>query len=155
MKFVRLESRLSPDEILEVLKDNEFVNSGVKFENYVPEMRVKQSKKDPRRIRVTCEMKNTATKDNGFLVGTYFSGKLRCKDGRTSLRGHILTAPIYHLILAILVVFFIYRCITVGGFNPIPVILVIFDIFMFWREFKKQGMIQRYLIRAFRRAENK
>lgn len=155
MKFIRLESRLSSDGILEVLRNNEFVNSGVKFEKYVPEMRVRQSKKNPKKIRITCEMKNTATKDNGFLVGTYFSGKLVSKNGGTYLKGHILTAPIYHLILTLLVAVFLYRCIKVGGFNPIPLILVVFDIFMFWREFKKQGMIQRYIFRAFRRAENK
>ncbi len=155
MKFIRLESRLSSDGIIEVLKDNELVNSGVKFENYVPEMRVRQSGKDPNKIRITCEMKNTATKDNGFLVGTYFSGRFVNKNGGTYLKGHILTAPIYHAVLAILVAVFLYRCISVGGFNPIPVVLVIFDIFMFWREFKKQGMIQRYLMRAFRRAEKR
>ncbi len=152
MKFLKLRSALSSEELIGVIGDNEFVNRNVKFETYTPEMHLKRSKKNKNKIRITCEMKNTATKDNGFLVGTYFSGKFTEKDGISTLRGHIFTAPIYHLILLIFLVFFIYRCVVEGAFNPIPIILVIFDVFMFWREFKKQGMIERYLYRAFRKA---
>lgn len=155
MKFINLTSGLSQSEVLDAVKDNEFVNSGVKFEGYEPHMYVRQSKKNPNKIRITCEMKNTATKDNGFLVGTYFSGKFKEKDGVTYLKGYIATAPIYHLVLLAFIAFFIYRCISIGGFNPVPVILVVFDIFMFWREFKKQGLIERYLARAVRRLEIK
>ena len=152
MKFIKVSSELSKQTLKECIKDNEFVNKNVKFENYTPEMHVKFSNKNSDKIRITCEMKNTATKDNGFLVGTYFSGKFSEKNGQTYLKGRILTAPIYHLVLLLLTVFFIYRCIALGAFNPIPVVLVVFDIFMFWREFKKQGMIERYIYRAFRKA---
>ena len=152
MKFIKIASELSKDELLRALSDNEFVNGGVQFDGYVPEMRVKKGKNNPDKIRITCELKNTATKDNGFLVGTYFSGKFKEKNGVTYLKGHITTAPIYHFVLSLLVVFFIYRFITLKAFNPTPVILVIFDLFLFWREFKKQGLIERYIYRAFRRA---
>ena len=91
------------------------------------------------------------TKDNGFFVGTYFSGRLSEKDGRTKLKGIITTAPIYHLFLIALVVVFIIQCFRLRGFSVIPPIIIIFDIFMFKNEFKKQGYIKRYLYRAARR----
>ena len=115
-------------------------------------MKLRRGKKNPDRLRITCQFKNTATKDNGFLVGTYFKGRITEKDGVSTLKGYIATAPIYHFILFCFVAFFIYRCFSVGGFNPTPVILIAFDIFMFWREFKKRGMIERYIYRAFRKA---
>ena len=116
---------------------------------YVPE-------KGKGRIKITCEMIGGPTKDNGFLVGTYFSGRLVEKDGRTKLKGVITTAPIYHLFLIALVAVFIIQCFKLRGFSVVPPIIVIFDIFMFKNEFKKQGYIKRYLYRAARRMyENK
>ncbi len=155
MKFIKLASELSASELIDVIKDNEFVNRNVQFDKYIPEMHTKQSKNNPNKLRITCRMKNTATKDNGFLVGTYFSGRFTEKNGVTYLKGYIATAPIYHSVLALIMAFFVFQCIRLGGFNPVPVILVIFDIFMFWREFKKQGMIERYLKRAYRKAHIK
>ncbi len=155
MKFIKISSPLSQKELTEFLKDSELVNKNVKFEKYIPEMHTKESKSNPAKIRITCEIKNTATKDNGFLVGTYFSGKFTEKNGITYLKGHIATAPIYHTIIALILAFFVYRCISFRAFNPVPIVLLIFDIFMFWREFKKQGMIERYIYRAFRKAAEK
>ncbi len=152
MKLIKVSSPLSSAVLTDMLKNSELVNQNVKFEKYTPEMHTRESKSNPKKIRITCEIKNTATKDNGFLVGTYFSGKFTEKNGVTRLKGHIATAPIYHTILALILAFFVYRCISLGGINPVPVVLIIFDIFMFWREFKKQGMIERYIYRAFRRA---
>ena len=94
------------------------------------------------------------TKDNGFLEGTYFVGKLTESDGKTRLRGIILTAPIYHTFLALLLAFYVYRCISLTAFNPVPLILLIFSLMMFKKEFEKQGTIERYLKRAVRKAES-
>ena len=47
-------------------------------------------------------------------------------------------------------VFFIIQCFSVGGFSPIPVILLGFDIVMFKDEFRKQGIIKRYIFRALK-----
>lgn len=152
MKFIKLRAPHSKERLISVLSDNELVNRNVRFEQYVPEMKLRRGKKNPDRLRITCQFKNTATKDNGFLVGTYFKGRITEKDGVSTLKGYIATAPIYHFILFCFVAFFIYRCFSVGGFNPTPVILIAFDIFMFWREFKKRGMIERYIYRAFRKA---
>lgn len=155
MKFVNASAPVSKEKLFSVMSNDAFVNSGVRFDKYIPEMKVKQSAKNNGRLRITCRIKNSPTKDNGFIVGTYFSGKITEKNGISTVKGVITTAPIYHLVLFALVAFFIYRCFSVGGFNPMPVVLVAFDVFMFWREFKKQGMIERYINRALRKAVNK
>ena len=152
MKFVKLESATSRDELLNVIRNSELVNDRVKFDENKgkPTVHVKDNGK---RVKIKCEMVGRPTKDNGFLEGTYFVGTLRESEGRTRLRGVILTAPIYHTLLLLLALFYAYRCISLGAFNPVPLILLIFSIAMFKGEFEKQGTIERYLHRAFRRAE--
>jgi hypothetical protein len=151
MQFINLEYPASCAEVLEILSDNERVNKNVTFDERrgKPLMRIKD--KGNGKIKITCEMLERATKDNGFFVGTYFSGKLTEKKGVTRLKGIILTAPIYHLMLFAMIAVFIFQCIRMNGFSVIPVMLVIFDIFMFKDEFRKQGYIRRYLYRAVRR----
>ena len=151
MKFVNMDFPASREEVLQMLKDNERVNKNVRFDDYrgKPHMKIKEKKGD--KIKITCEMIGGPTKDNGFLVGTYFSGKLVEKNGRTHLSGVITTAPLYHLALIALVVVFIIQCFKLSGFSVVPPIIIIFDIFMFKNEFKKQGYIKRYLYRTARR----
>ena len=153
MKFVKIKTSASAEELLSLIKNDEEVNRGVTFDEKVgrPKMKVKERGK---RIRITCELTNRPTKDNGFIVGTYFSGKITEKAGAATLSGVILTAPIYHTLLLLLFGYFIYVCIREGGFSPIPPILLVFDFFMFHLEFKKQGIIERYLRRAVKKAEN-
>ena len=152
MKRIKLESSASRDELLDIINNSELVNDRVKFDENKgrPLIHVKEKGE---RIKIKCEMVGGPTKDNGFLEGTYFVGKITENDGKTRLRGVILTAPIYHTLLALLLAFYVYRCISLGGFNPVPLILFVFSLFMFRAEFEKQGTIQRYLGRAFRRAE--
>ena len=154
MKLIKLDIATSRDEFLGVIRNHELVNDKVKFDENKgkPVMHVKDS---GNRIKIRCEMVGGTTKDNGFLEGTYFIGSLKEKNGITSLRGVILTAPIYHTFLALLMAFYVYRCISIGGFNPVPIILLVFSLFMFKGEFEKQGTIERYLKRASRRAESK
>ena len=151
MQFLNIEYSASRAEVLKMLCDNERVNKNVTFDERhgKPLMRIKDNNNG--KIRITCEMLGKPTKDNGFLVGTYFSGRLTEKNGVTRLKGTILTAPIYHLVLLAMIVVFIFQCIRMNGFSVIPIILVIFDIFMFKDEFRKQGYIKRYLYRAARR----
>ncbi len=151
MKRIKLESSASRDELLDIIKNSELVNDRVKFDENKgrPLIHVKEKGE---RIKIKCEMVSGPTKDNGFLEGTYFVGKITENDGKTRLRGVILTAPIYHTLLALLLAFYVYRCISLGGFNPVPLILFVFSIFMFRGEFEKQGIIERYLNRAFKRA---
>ena len=152
MKRIKLESEISRDYLLSVIENSEFVNDKVKFDENKgrPRMIVKTNGD---RIRIKCEMIGGPTKDNGFLEGTYFVGKLTENDGKTTLKGVVLTAPIYHTILALILMIYVYRCITLVAFNPVPIILLIFSLMLFRSEFEKQGTIERYLARAFRKAE--
>ena len=149
MLFVNYDIHASREELVSSLLENDRIVEQEKYDasKGVPKMNIKQ-KGD--RVKITCSFTGGATKDNGFLEGTYFIGRLTESDGVSALRGIILTAPIYHAILAIIFALFIYQCISLGGFNPVPVILLIFSIFMFKDEFRKQKIIKRYIFRAFK-----
>ena len=99
MKFIKLESASSRDELLSVIQNADIVNDRVKFDENKgkPIVHVKDNGS---LIRIKCEMVGGPNKDNGFLEGTYFLGTLKEKNGTTRLRGVILTAPIYHTFLA-------------------------------------------------------
>ena len=154
MKRIRFDTRLSRIELLDTINNSEFVNDKVKFDDNKgrPKIHVKDNGK---RVKLKCEMVGGPTKDNGFLEGTYFIGSFKETASGTRVRGIILTAPIYHTMLLLLTLFYAYRCITLGAFNPVPLILLIFSIAMFKGEFEKQGTIERYLHRAVKRAEIK
>lgn len=151
MKFINLKSNVSREDLLATIKNHELVNERVKFDDKKgkPSFFVKEKGNV---IKVKCQYTDGAVKDNGFLEGTYFIGKLTDKCGVSCLKGIVVTAPIYHGILAIIMALFVYQCISLRGFNPVPVIMLIFSIFMFRGEFDKQGTIQRYLHRAVRKA---
>ena len=149
MLFVNYDIHSTKESVLESLYENDLIVEQEKYDTKsgIPKMSVKQNGD---KIKITCEFTGRATKDNAFLEGTYFAGKLTESGGVTALKGIILTAPIYHLILAIIFGLFIYQCISLGGFSPVPIILLVFSIFMFREEFKKQGIIKRYIFRAFK-----
>ena len=153
MRFVRLRTTVPAREMKEILSDPERVNENVRFDEKKGTPKMKPTFRDDR-LRVKCEMMNRPTKDNGFLVGTYFTGKLSERDGVTTLSGIIVTEPIFHLIFFALVVYFVILCFSVGGFSVVPICLCVFVVVMFWKEYQKQGIIERYLARAFRRAED-
>ena len=153
MKLIDIRTDLPKEKLLELLRDNDFVNGGVKFEEKLgkPFMHVKE--KNDNKIRITCELTGRATKDDSFFIlGTYFKGRITESEGETRLRGHIITAPIYHLVWLALVVLFVLQCFRVGGFSVVPICLVVINLFMFRNEYKKQGLIERYIKRAVRRA---
>ena len=152
MKFIKKTVSASKEEVLNMLSDNERVNERVRFDEKdgTPHMTVKEKKG---RVIITCEMLGRPTKDNeyGYLVGTYFSGRITEKDGVTTLRGTILTAPIYHSVMITLVALVIIQAIIAGAITPVPIFAVLFELVLFSREFKKQGYIYRYINRAFKR----
>ncbi len=152
MKFINMKIDAPREEVLGIIKDNRRVNSNVRFDEKrgTPLMRVKE-KSD--KIKITCEMINRPTKDNSFLIGTYFKGKLTEKDGITELRGVIVTAPIYHLIWAALLCILIWQCFYYTAISALPILFVAFEIIMYSQEFRKQGYIKRYLLRAFSRLD--
>ncbi len=149
MLFVNYKIHAPREDVRTALLDGRLIAEKEKFadEGMAPKFHIKEKEEC---IKITCEMTGGATKDNGFLVGTYFRGKLTEKNGVTAIKGIVTTAPIYHFILIALLAFFIYKCIAEGGFSVMPITLVAFDVFMFWREFKKQSLIKRYIFRAFK-----
>ena len=149
MKYISLTAEgAGREEVLALLNYRDRV-FGIAPENGAPAPAFRLSEKNGR-ICIRCEMIGGPTRDNGFAVGTYFIGRLSESEESTSLRGFIFTAPIYHLLLFALFVFFIVQCVVRQGFSVVPVLLIVFDLFLFWKEFKKQGIIADYLRRAFR-----
>ena len=150
MKFIKIKTDSKPEAIVSMLKDNETVNKNVKFDDKrgKPHIHVKDNNG---KIKLTCEYLGGATKDNAFLSGTSFFGSIREKNGYTEIKGVITTAPIFHLCLFLMFAAFIVVCIVKEAFNVVPICLLIFDIFMYKDEFKKQGIIERYVKRAVRK----
>ena len=155
MKLINFSSSKTPEELINAISDNSFVSDGVKFNDKGtrPHMHVKT--KENGSLRIKCEILGGPTKDNGFLEGTYFSGKITATEEGSNIKGIILTAPIFHFLLIFLTVFIIIQCIYLKAINIIPVFAVAFDIIMFKNEFKKQGYIERYIGRAIARLEKK
>lgn len=156
MKIVKFETSAPRKTVLEAIKDSNEVNRNVKFDDKLGRPLIKAKEKDGSpRIHVTCEMIGGQSKDNGFIVGTYFVGKLTEKDGRTRLSGILLTAPIYHLLVIAFCIYFLVQSILFGGFTVMPIFVVGFTVLLFKDEYKKQGIIHRFFARAIRYAENK
>ena len=147
MKFVKVKADTSKEEMINLLADNNRVNEKVRFDDKrgKPHMKIKEKNG---KIRITCEMMGGVTKDNGFIVGSFFWGKIKENNGTATLSGIILTAPVYHFIFLLLMGFFVVQCIINKGFSIIPIFLLLFDILLFKDEFKKQGYIYRYIYRA-------
>lgn len=155
MKFINVTTHHSSDELISFISDNDKVSSGVKFTDKKggrPYMHVKR-KGD--RLRIRCEMVGRPSKDNGFLMGTMFFGRVSEHDGITTLKGIITTSPIYHIVMLALIVVMIVQSIVAQSLYSIPLIVfaIAFEFLFFSDEFKKQGYISRYLERAVRRLE--
>ena len=155
MKFISIKTNNTAPELLAMIRDNTRVNEGVKFADKKggkPFMHVKE--KDGK-IRIKCEMMGRSTKDNAFLMGTEFYGRITEKNGETTLKGVIVTSPIYHAVVLILAAFLIAQMIYSGNVSSIPILVfaAAFEIMFFADEFKKQGYIERYLDRTVRRLE--
>ena len=152
MKLIRIEAPVRKEELISMLSDNDRVNKNVVFEDKkgTPHMHVKESLG---RIKIKCEYIGGASKDNAFIDGTRFSGKIIEKGDKTEIKGVITTALVFHLILFAMFCAFICVCIARRGFSIVPLCLIIFDVFMYKDEFKKQGIIERYIARAVKRLE--
>ncbi|MBO5907300.1 MAG: hypothetical protein J6Q85_04035 [Clostridia bacterium] len=149
MLFVNYDISATRDELMSVMRDTALVVSEEKYDTSSGKVRIHIKEKNEL-LTLRCEMAERSTKDNAFLEGTYFRGRVTEKDGRTSVKGIILTAPIYHLVLLFLTVFFVIQCFIVGGISLVPIIMLIFSVFMFREEYKKQSLIKRYIFRALK-----
>ncbi len=150
MLFINYTIHASRDEVLEVLSDSNTVVEAERFDTSKGKPKVHLGRKDDS-LKMYCEMTGRATRDRDYRFGgTRFIGKITEKEGVTAIRGIIWTAPLYHLVLILLFAYFIYRCISLGAISVVPICLLIFDIFMFMDEFKKQGIIKRYIFRSLK-----
>ena len=155
MKIIKIHTDATRAELLEMLGDNDLTNKNVVFHEKkgTPHMTVKERGS---RVTVSCEFVGGATKDNGFFAGTTkFSGTVREYDNGCVISGTVMTAPIFHAVMLLLLVASVVLCIVMKSFNAVPICLVVFDIFMYKDEFRKQGLICRYIARAAKRAGGK
>ena len=152
MKLVNYKTTAKREQLLSLIKDSNRVNEKVKFDDKLgrPQMFVKERKNS---ITVTCRYVGGSSRDDGFIIGTFFWGRIVEKNGETRLNGVTLTAPLFYAAILGLLVYSIIRGIALGGFNPIALILAVASYLMFRGEFKKQGVIERYLHRAIRMSE--
>jgi hypothetical protein len=106
MRFVRLDIHAQIEIVRASLSDGDrlFDHEKAASEKGRPRMQLFESKRGLMKIR--CEYVGGASKDNSFGEGTHFLGRLYQKEETTSIRGIILTAPIYHTVIAILFVYF-------------------------------------------------
>ena len=150
MKFIKLGIRVPRDELISVMSKNDVVNedSVIDDSHGKPHMNV-TLKGDT--LKIKCKMIGATTKDNGAIIGTYFKGRLTEKNGTTVLKGIIVTSPLYHLAFFALILFFIYKCITLGAISVMPICLVAVSYFLFRSEYRKQGIIRSYIYRAFKK----
>ena len=152
MKIINIKAECGKETLISTLRDSEKVNKNIRFDERrgKPVMFLTEKGK---RTKITCKYIGGNTKDNGFIVGTYFTGKITEKEGVSSVRGVIFTAPIFHTVLLLMLVAFVIQCIYLKGFSVIPLCALAFDAVLFWNEFAKQGIISRYIARAAKRAE--
>ena len=149
MLSVKYDIHAPIEEVRISLSENDKIVADERFDTSkgYPRIHIKEKGE---KINIKCEFCGRNRKDNAFLEGTYLIGRFFEKEGVTTLKGIILTAPIYHSILILLFAFFIYKCISLGGISIVPFCLVIFSVFMFYDEFRKQKIIKRYVYRAFK-----
>ena len=127
MKIIKLKINKPHDEVFSLIADNNFVNSNVRFDEKrgIPHMHVKQKGE---KIKIKCEMMGRPTKDNGFITGTTFWGRIQEKEGETTLSGVVMTSPIYHAVIIALVIVNIIMSIRLGGISIIPIFAIAFEI---------------------------
>ena len=150
MKIFRYKINAPRDEFIAFLSDNDNVNKNIIYNEKLgkPHMHVSANGE---KVRIKCEYLGGVSKDNAFIDGTKLRGKIVEKNGYTEFSGIILTAPIFHFLMLLMFSYFIGMCIIKGGFSVIPICLLVFDIFMYKDEFKKQGIIDSYVSRAVKK----
>lgn len=156
MKCIKISTEHTKDEVLSFIQDNNRVNDGVRFDDKYGGKPLMHIKEDGGKLRIKCEMIGRPTKDNGFLAGTVFRGRITEQDGVTTISGTITTSVIYHIALFALVVLLFFQMFMYSAYGLVSVLIfaIGFEIMFFKDEFKKQGYIQRYLERAIRRLES-
>lgn len=149
MLFVNYKIGASRDEVMSVMNDKNLVADDESFRTAKGRASI-IIKERGEGVKMKCRMIDGPTKDNGFLEGTTFYGSVKERNGVTKVKGIVVTAPIYHFIIIALLVVLVIRCIALAAINPVPIILAIFSVFMLKDEYKKQGIIKRYIFKALK-----
>jgi hypothetical protein len=152
MKLVKIKTYAPKENLMDAFSNSEEVNARVKFDEKRGRP-VIHTKEKSERLKMTCEMVGGPTKDNGFLVGCFFLGGIREKDGERVISGVIMTAPLYHLLLIGFCIYFLIQSIILGGITLVPLFGVLFTFVLFKDEYKKEGIIKRFISRAVKFAE--
>ena len=153
MTRVNISTAHSKGEVLSFIKDNNKVNDGVRFDDKYDRKPLMHISENNGKLKIRCEMIGGPTKDNGFLAGTVFRGKITEQDGVSTIKGLITTSVIYHIVLLALIALVFVQMFVHSAYGLISVLIfaIGFEIMFFKDEFKKQGYIKRYLERAVRR----
>ncbi len=154
MKFVDLSIRMPKAEVLEYISDSKTVNDKVRFDTKAGTPFMHVSEKDGK-LKIKCEMMDLAYKDNEFIQGTSFRGKITESNGETRIKGIITTEPIYHIICSLIVIVAIVFSFFNAAMISVPILFLASEFIFLSSEFKKQGYIQRYLARAIKRLRDK
>lgn len=155
MKRISIQTPLAREDILSALRDAPTVNAGLTFDDREgsPTVHVREGRAD--RLRLRCCMLGGASRDNGYVQGTFFWGRMRERNGMTYIRGSIMTEPVFHVLWLALIAFFIVTCIQRTALSVVPICLIVFVYFMFRKEYRKQEYLRRYILRAIHRLEKK
>ena len=154
MKIVKISSPSSRDEILETLSHPDRVNENVKFEGKKGRPAIVFSQKGDN-IKLKCVYMGGPSKDNGYIFGTYFKGKIIETNEGSQIRGYIVTEPLYVAVLIVLAALYVAYMIVKSFFSVIPLLVFAFGLYMMKDEFNKQGIILRYIHRALKHIDKK
>ena len=122
MKFVSIKSSATEKDVVDALGNSEKVNERVQFDERRgrPLMKLKRKKNT---LYISCEMIGGPAKDNGFIIGSFFLGRIKQRAYGSKITGILLTAPLYHLVLLGFCTYFLIRSIQVHGIAPLPFII--------------------------------
>ena len=150
MRIINYDINAPRSEVMAALSENDKIIEQEQFDSSCgkPKMHIEEKGND--RVKIKCEYIGSGRKDNAFLEGTYFLGSIFQRNDRCFVRGILVTAPIYHAVIAVLLILFIGKCVSLGGFSPVPIIALAFSFLMYRNEFKKQKIIKRYIFRALK-----
>ena len=153
MKRLSVRTPLGREELLRMLRDAPRVNEGLTFDDREGSPTVQLKERGAEGLRMRCVMLGGASRDNGYVQGTFFRGRIRERDGEVSLSGWIMTEPVFHILWVALIAFFIVTCIQRTALSVVPICLIVFVFFMFRKEYRKQEYLRRYILRAVHRLE--
>jgi hypothetical protein len=123
VKFINISTVHKKDDVLSFIKDNNKVNEGVRFDDKYGRKPLMHIKEDDGKLRIKCEMIDGPTKDNGFLAGTVFRGKITERDGMTTISGVITTSVIYHIALIALIALVFVQMLIHSAYGLVSVLV--------------------------------